>query len=133
MTKVLIVDDDPAVLSVATLMIETVRPEWKLTSICDPLTVEQILSEQSFDAVISDLEMPGMPGISRSLITASKLCSLNICSTVKGSQIEVSFHSGRTVSIINVATESTAGSSSTIRTFVTTSSSNTWNEASASE
>lgn len=63
MVKILLVDDDPDIISVAKLMIQNARPEWKLTSVCDPREVEALLREQNFDAVVSDLEMPGIHGI----------------------------------------------------------------------
>ncbi|MBN8550239.1 MAG: HDOD domain-containing protein [Deltaproteobacteria bacterium] len=61
--KILLVDDDPDIVSIATLMLQSARPEWKFTSLCDPAGVEQLLRAENFDAIVSDLEMPGMTGI----------------------------------------------------------------------
>lgn len=62
MTRILIVDDDDNVLTAAVAAIEHTRPEWKIEALNDPLLVGQKLYEMNFDAVISDYDMPGMPG-----------------------------------------------------------------------
>lgn len=62
-TRILLVDDDPSLNTLAQSVFASIRPEWKVEAVFDPREVEQLLRERNFDAVLSDLEMPGIGGI----------------------------------------------------------------------
>lgn len=62
MTKILIVDDDAEIAGLSRTLIQKARPDWKVFSVTNPLLVAQEVARHNFDAVISDLEMPTLPG-----------------------------------------------------------------------
>lgn len=61
--RVLLVDDEPAILRALKRGFTAKRPQWSLVTV--PGTVEAMaqLQEASFDIIISDFEMPMMNGI----------------------------------------------------------------------
>ncbi len=62
MTRILVVDDDQDILAASVAALQNIRPEWKVEAVSDPLMVAELLCHFNFDAVISDLEMPGIQG-----------------------------------------------------------------------
>ena len=62
-TRVLHVDDDPALLDLAADLLERVDGELTLLSETDPRTVPGRLESEAIDCVISDMRMPECDGI----------------------------------------------------------------------
>jgi len=60
--KILIVDDEPDMLVLLKMMIET-RPGLEVVVTNSPLEVGEILDREKVDVVITDLKMPGVDGI----------------------------------------------------------------------
>ncbi|RMD87542.1 MAG: response regulator [Candidatus Dadabacteria bacterium] len=60
--KILLIDDDPMILDLLTLTINRHRPSWKVLSSLHPIQGLELLRRSKVDAVISDLELPGMYG-----------------------------------------------------------------------
>jgi DNA-binding NarL/FixJ family response regulator len=61
-TRVLLVDDDPSVLRGLWRMLKNSRPDFKINGASGAAQALEALSELSYDAVITDLQMPGGGG-----------------------------------------------------------------------
>lgn len=62
MTTILFVDDEPGKLAELRHMVRAYRSEWTMEFCAGPEEALSAMSEQSFDAVVADLRMPGMDG-----------------------------------------------------------------------
>ena len=62
--KLLVVDDDRSVLAALATMMRVRRPHWSAEYVCDPHEALQKLITQKYDAVLSDLHMPHLDGVS---------------------------------------------------------------------
>ena len=60
--KILAVDDEPHMLKLLERIIME-KTQYEATTISNSLEVEEVLSDQQFDLIISDLRMPGMDGM----------------------------------------------------------------------
>ena len=58
MTNLLLVDDDQVLLRTLLRFLTKNNPSWRIRSCDDPLHALKLLEDCSFDAIISDLEMP---------------------------------------------------------------------------
>ncbi len=57
--RILLVDDDPSVLRGLWRMLKNSRPDFKINAASSASQALEVLSELSYDAVITDLQMPG--------------------------------------------------------------------------
>ena len=62
MRHILFVDDDAKVLQGLTRMLRPMRTEWEMTFIDDPRKVLELLEQNSYDAIVTDMKMPQMDG-----------------------------------------------------------------------
>lgn len=62
MKKVLVVDDSPAVRSMIVSIVETI-PGTKCTDAKDGLAALRALPTERFDAILTDINMPGLTGL----------------------------------------------------------------------
>ena len=62
MLKILFVDDDPNILQGFQRMLRPMRHEWEMDFASSGQEALQILAKSPFDAVVSDMRMPGMSG-----------------------------------------------------------------------
>ena len=62
MTSVLLVDDEPLVLKSLLLWFRRLRPGWRCATAPDAAQALVELSRGEYDAVVSDMRMPGMDG-----------------------------------------------------------------------
>lgn len=62
MKKILFVDDEPSILQGLKRMLRSQRDEWDMYFAEGGAAALQILAKEPFDAVISDMRMPGMDG-----------------------------------------------------------------------
>ena len=62
MIRILLVDDEPALLDIARIFIER-DPELKVTACPSAFDALRLLNQERFDVIISDYEMPAMDGI----------------------------------------------------------------------
>ncbi len=62
MTKVLFVDDEPNILAGLRRMLRTYRKEWDMAFCESGVEALDLLEEQAFDVIVSDMRMPGMDG-----------------------------------------------------------------------
>jgi DNA-binding NtrC family response regulator len=60
--RILLVDDDPSVLRALWRLLKNCRPEFKINGAASAAQALEALSELSYDAVITDLQMPGGGG-----------------------------------------------------------------------
>ncbi len=60
--RILLVDDDPTVLRALWRMLKNSRPDFKINGASSAAQALEALSELSYDAVITDLQMPGGGG-----------------------------------------------------------------------
>ena len=60
--RILLVDDDPTVLRALWRMLKNSRPDFKINGASSTAQALEALSELSYDAVITDLQMPGGGG-----------------------------------------------------------------------
>ena len=60
--RILLVDDDPAVIRGLWRMLRHARPEYQVNTAAGALQAIEALSELSYDVVITDLQMPGGGG-----------------------------------------------------------------------
>ncbi|MEP7050597.1 MAG: response regulator [Pseudomonadota bacterium] len=60
--RILLVDDDPSVLRALWRMLRNSRPDFKINGASSAAQALEALSELSYDAVITDLHMPGGGG-----------------------------------------------------------------------
>jgi two-component system, repressor protein LuxO len=63
MLRVLLVDDDPAVLRSTRRALRTKRPDWQIIIQDGPTEALSVLAREPIDVVVSDFEMPLMTGI----------------------------------------------------------------------
>jgi DNA-binding NarL/FixJ family response regulator len=61
--RVMLVDDDPAVLRATRRALATKRPDWQITIQAGPAAALANLAREPIDVVVSDYEMPEMTGI----------------------------------------------------------------------
>ena len=61
MRKILLVDDEPTVLKLTTMILE--RQNFQITSFDSPLKALEAIDPHDFDLIISDLVMPKMNGL----------------------------------------------------------------------
>lgn len=59
--SILLVDDSLAILKLLTDLL--VREGYRVTAVDDPLRAYQLIENEHFDIVLSDIEMPGMNGL----------------------------------------------------------------------
>ena len=62
MTRILFVDDDQRVLTALQRMLRPLRDEWEVSFASGAEHALALLAAQPFDAVVSDMRMPGMDG-----------------------------------------------------------------------
>ena len=62
MTRILFVDDDPAVLQGLGRMVRSLRTEWQLAFATSGRQALEILAGERFDVIVTDMRMPGMDG-----------------------------------------------------------------------
>jgi len=60
---ILIVDDEQPVLDALRRMLHSHRDIWEITCVSRPEAAWELLLERRFDAVVSDIKMPGMSGL----------------------------------------------------------------------
>jgi HD-like signal output (HDOD) protein len=60
--RLLFVDDEPLVLKGLERMLRSMRREWEMRFLSSAMEALELLEQQSFDAIISDMRMPGMDG-----------------------------------------------------------------------
>ncbi|HEY1533840.1 MAG TPA: response regulator [Polyangiaceae bacterium] len=60
--RILLVDDDPTVLRALWRLLKNSRPDFKINGASGAAQALEALSELSYDAVITDLQMPGGGG-----------------------------------------------------------------------
>lgn len=60
--KVLFVDDEPAVLSALQRVLRPLRSEWEMEFVDGAAEALRVLQHSAFDAVVTDMKMPGMSG-----------------------------------------------------------------------
>jgi DNA-binding NtrC family response regulator len=60
MPRVLVVDDEPAICSLLSLAF--VRAGYEVRTAADPFKAMELCTSESFDAILSDVHMPGMDG-----------------------------------------------------------------------
>lgn len=63
MKRILFVDDEPAVLDGLRLRLRRMRNEWEMSFAEGPFKGLDALRDVAFDAVVSDIQMPGMDGV----------------------------------------------------------------------
>ncbi|MFH1463409.1 MAG: HDOD domain-containing protein [Pseudomonadota bacterium] len=61
--QVLLVDDEPAVVSALRRMLQLERPGWRIRCTTSGQEASALLDVETFDAVVSDIKMPGLDGI----------------------------------------------------------------------
>jgi putative nucleotidyltransferase with HDIG domain len=60
--RILFVDDDPNILRGLKLMLHSRRKEWELDFALDGQRALELMEQKKFDAIVSDMRMPGMDG-----------------------------------------------------------------------
>jgi response regulator RpfG family c-di-GMP phosphodiesterase len=60
--RILFVDDDPQILTMLERMLEGMRSEWDMDFIDDGAKALKLMFERPYDAILSDVRMPGMNG-----------------------------------------------------------------------
>lgn len=63
MLRVMLVDDDPAILRSMRRALRTKRPDWQIVIQDGPAEALRFLAREPIDVVVSDFEMPVMTGI----------------------------------------------------------------------
>jgi len=58
--RVLVIDDDVAVLGAVRSMIEALRPHWRAEYVYDSQEAVRSLRAERYDAILSDIHMPGL-------------------------------------------------------------------------
>ena len=61
--QILIVDDDQRVLDALRRTLHNRTDDWALTFVCHPETAWEQLLEKTYDALVTDLKMPGISGL----------------------------------------------------------------------
>lgn len=62
-SRILFVDDERNVLNAYQRMLRSRKSEWQMEFVDCPIKAWQMLQEQPFDVVVSDIRMPGMTGL----------------------------------------------------------------------
>lgn len=62
MTRILIVEDDPAQMRALTRAFSKLRPDFTIETANNGIAATRVLSEHSVSAVLTDLQMPEMDG-----------------------------------------------------------------------
>jgi DNA-binding NtrC family response regulator len=75
MAKILAVDDELDMLALLKMIIES-HTEHRVTVTNNPLEGAELLQEEQFDLLLTDLKMPGMDGMD--LLSAAKKCHEDI-------------------------------------------------------
>jgi HD-like signal output (HDOD) protein len=60
--RILFVDDEPLLLQMYAMMMESERDQWEAVTVADPRQALKLMAQSPFDVVVSDLMMPGMAG-----------------------------------------------------------------------
>ena len=60
--RVLLVDDDPSVVSSLKRMLRILRPKWNVSAVNSGEEALALFATEHFDAVVSDMSMPGVHG-----------------------------------------------------------------------
>ncbi len=84
--RILLVDDDPTVLRALWRMLKNSRPDFKINGASSTAQALEALSELSYDAVITDLQMPGGGG--QAVLEALALHYPETARIVHSSQLE---------------------------------------------
>jgi HD-like signal output (HDOD) protein len=63
MKRILFVDDNPVLLELYGILLETESDRWETVVAPDGQTAMELLGRSTFDVVVSDMQMPGMSGI----------------------------------------------------------------------
>jgi putative two-component system response regulator len=63
MNTILFVDDDQRILDAYRRMLHANRCQWDMVYLSDPIAAWKELQERRFDAVVSDINMPGISGL----------------------------------------------------------------------
>ena len=63
MRKILFVDDDALVLEALERMLFAMQGEWQMSFVGSPLEALELLGQESFDVIVSDMHMPLMDGL----------------------------------------------------------------------
>lgn len=71
-TRILFVDDEPKVLQGLKRMLHSMRSEWDMTFAISAQEALNVLSQQPYDVIVSDMRMPGVDGAQ--LLTEVKRC-----------------------------------------------------------
>ncbi|MCW5958932.1 MAG: HDOD domain-containing protein [Pyrinomonadaceae bacterium] len=62
MIKIMFVDDDPNILNGIRRMLRTMREEWSISLSGGGVEALEVMQQQPFDVIVSDMRMPGMDG-----------------------------------------------------------------------
>lgn len=63
MIRIVFVDDEQNVLDGLRRMLRSLRSEWDMTFVSNPLDVMPLMDEEPFDVIVSDMRMPEMDGL----------------------------------------------------------------------
>ena len=63
MTRILFVDDEPVVLRALSRALRTKRTSWQATFVGSAAEALDVLAQQPFDVIVSDIAMPDMDGV----------------------------------------------------------------------
>jgi CheY-like chemotaxis protein len=61
--RILLVDDDPILIDAYRRTLSAARPEWRLWTATTGRDAMRLMEQQAVDALVTDLEMPGVDGI----------------------------------------------------------------------
>lgn len=61
--RILFVDDEERVLEGLQRMLRPLRHEWQMEFVSDTARVLEVLDQQSYDVIVTDIRMPGMDGM----------------------------------------------------------------------
>jgi CheY-like chemotaxis protein len=86
--RILLVDDDPAVVRALARILRQRRPDLEVRTAASPARALQALTERSYDLVITDLQMPGGGG--RAVLKTLRELYPGTARVVHSSQLESS-------------------------------------------
>src|SRR5437870_1863054 len=75
--RVLFVDDDQALLDGLRRVLRSERQIWDMTFVADSTEALNIISQQCFDVVVSDMRMPNLNG-AQLLSEVKKICPISV-------------------------------------------------------